>query len=80
MKDSKFICKHAEKIGTIVTRPASSEKSIKTSYNYRCAIKNISLNNIVCGMCNSFSNVSDPDIIFSERAEMKTPEVLTTSL
>lgn len=60
--DSKYICQHLESRGAIVCNS-------QTKNNYWCGLKNISLNNIYCGICNCFKNVNEPEMEFSEITE-----------
>jgi len=68
-KDSKHICKGMEKRGVVIhNNPETGEKT--ATNNYHCITKNINLNNINCGICNTFKNVKDPDIEVTEILEI----------
>jgi hypothetical protein len=64
-KDSKYICQFCEARGIVIkTNYFTGEK--KLSKNYFCWLKNICLNNVCCGICKTFKNVTEPEIEYSE--------------
>lgn len=62
-KDSKHICQNLEITGSVVR---ITKEGIRINNNYHCIMKNLNLNNIACGICNSFIHIEKPEIEFSE--------------
>lgn len=65
-KDSKHICQHCIITGTVVRQ---TNEGLRINNNYLCEVKNIILNNIACGICNTFRHVESPEVEFSEVIE-----------
>lgn len=58
-KDSKYICYHSEVRGKVIkTNP---DQSTETTPNIFCSLKNINLNNVMCGICATFRNKEKTD-------------------
>lgn len=58
-----------EKRGVIVHTDLMTGAKEATN-NYHCIQKNMNLNNVNCGICNTFHNVKEPDIELTEIFEI----------